>query len=137
MEPPAKKSRNTRQRAVILEILRRTKAHPTAEGIYREARKTLPNISLGTVYRNLSYLRGQGLAREIRPHSESSSRFDGNSHPHAHFHCTECRSMIDLPLPPSLGAADWEGEHVSTVDTLDLLVLGACASCGPQPVRQN
>ena len=137
MEPPAKKSRNTRQRAIILELLRQTRTHPTAEGIYREARKTLPNISLGTVYRNLNYLRGQGLAREIRPHHESSSRFDGNSDPHAHFHCTECSAMIDLALPPSLDAADWEEEHVSTVQSLDLLIIGACARCAPQPVRRN
>lgn len=137
MEPPAKKSRHTRQRAVILEILQQTRAHPTAEGIYREARKAMPNISLGTVYRNLNYLRDQGLAREIRPHSESSSRFDGNRDPHAHFHCTACSTMIDLPLPPSLGAADWEEEHVSRIDSLDLLVRGACTRCAPQAVRQN
>jgi len=137
MEPPAIKSRNTRQRAVILDILRQTKAHPTAEGIYHEARKTLPNISLGTVYRNLNFLRGQGLAREIRPHNESSSRFDCNSHPHAHFHCRQCNGMTDLPLPPSLGASDWEKERVSRVDFVDLLVLGSCAGCAPQPGPQN
>ncbi|MHB9060549.1 MAG: transcriptional repressor, partial [Desulfobacteria bacterium] len=46
-----KKTRNTRQRGVILGILRESHEHPTAEMIYREARRALPNISLGTVYR--------------------------------------------------------------------------------------
>ena len=57
MEKRVKKSRSTKQRAAILEILRKSGFHPTAEAIYREARKVLPNISLGTVYRNLNFLR--------------------------------------------------------------------------------
>ena len=72
-----KKSRNTRQRAVILDILRKNESsHPTADLIYREARKILPNISLGTVYRNLNFLREQGQVHEIRTNTESSSRFE-------------------------------------------------------------
>ena len=58
-----KKTRNTRQRGIILEILRRTHEHPTAEMIYRDARRALPNISLGTVYRNLNFLRDHGAVR--------------------------------------------------------------------------
>lgn len=135
VESPAKKSRNTRQRTVILEILRESRAHPTAEAIYVEARKALPNISLGTVYRNLNVLRNQGLAREIRPAGESSSRFDGNCLPHAHFYCTECRTMIDLPLPASLQENNWDGEEVGSVSAMDLQLVGACARCSP-PVLQ-
>jgi len=135
MEPSAKKSRNTRQRTVILEILGESCAHPTAEAIYLEARKTLPNISLGTVYRNLNVLRDQGLAREIRPTGESSSRFDGNCLPHAHFYCTECVTMIDLPLPASLQENRWDEEEVGSVSTMDLQLVGVCALCSP-PVLQ-
>jgi len=57
MERQRKKSRNTKQRAVILDILKKGGYHPTAEAIYHEARKVIPNISLGTVYRNLNFLR--------------------------------------------------------------------------------
>lgn len=131
MESPAKKSRNTRQRTVILEILRESCNHPTAETIYLEARRALPNISLGTVYRNLNVLRHQGLAREIRPAGESSSRFDGNCLPHAHFFCTECGTMIDLPLPAPLRENLWEDEEVGSVSALDLQLAGACARCTP------
>lgn len=132
MEPHARKSRNTRQRAVILEILQKSGSHPTAEAIYLEARKVLPNISLGTVYRNLNFLREQGLAREIRPHNEASSRFEGQCPPHAHFHCTECQAVLDLPLPNCLNTVDWnEAEPVSRVNALDLHVIGACTHCEP------
>src|SRR5512138_2417474 len=102
-----KKSRNTRQRSIILEILRGEGTHLTAEAIYQEARKSLPNISLGTVYRNLNFLSRQGTVREIRSNSASSSRFEGNHPPHAHFHCTNCNSVMDIPLPDAVAALNW------------------------------
>ena len=95
-----KKTRNTRQRGIILDILRESHEHPTAEMVYREARRVLPNISLGTVYRNLNFLRDQGAVREIRPSEGGSSRFDGMGTPHAHFHCVHCSTLLDIPLPP-------------------------------------
>jgi Fe2+ or Zn2+ uptake regulation protein len=132
MEQRVKKSRNTKQRAVILEILHKGGSHPTAEAIYHEARKVLPNISLGTVYRNLNFLREQGLAREIRTNSESSSRFEGKCPPHAHFHCTECQAVMDLPLPTCLNEVPWNMEtDISSVNTMDLHVTGACKGCSP------
>lgn len=138
MEPPARKSRNTRQRAVILDILQKSGSHPTAEAIYLEARRVLPNISLGTVYRNLNFLRGQGLAREIRPHNEASSRFEGKCPPHAHFHCTQCQAVLDVPLPPCLNTVDWgEEKPVSRVNSLDLHVIGACTHCEPHPAPER
>lgn len=134
MEHQGKKSRNTRQRAVILDILQKSGSHPTAEVIYQEARKILPNISLGTVYRNLNFLREQGLAREIRTNSESSSRFEGKCPPHAHFHCTECQAVLDLPLPACLEDLQWKEESdICSVNSLDLHVTGACRQCGPVP----
>lgn len=134
-----KKSRNTRQRAVILDILKKNPVHPTAEDIYREARRTLPNISLGTVYRNLNFLRDQGLVREVRSHSDTSSRFEAEIPPHAHFHCTECQTVVDLPLPECLQTVTWVGDsNVATVKSLDLHVIGACANCAqPQPVTTS
>jgi len=132
MERQRKKSRNTKQRAVILDILKKGGYHPTAEAIYQEARKVIPNISLGTVYRNLNFLREQGLAREIRSDSDSSSRFEGKCPPHAHFHCTKCNAILDLPLPQCLEEIRWKGEtYISSVNSLDLHVIGACSHCGP------
>ncbi len=130
-----KKSRNTRQRAVILDILRAEGSHLTAEAIYLEARKALPNISLGTVYRNLNFLRGQGMVREIRSNAASCSRFEGNHPPHAHFHCTSCQSVLDIPLPDSITGIPWQNERgISVVDSLEIHVTGACSRCTPVSV---
>jgi len=128
-----KKSRNTRQRAVILDILRKSEsAHPTADLIYREARKVLPNISLGTVYRNLNFLREQGLVNEIRSNTEASSRFECHCPPHAHFHCTRCQAVVDVPLPDSLRNFEWDHPvSISSVNSLELHLLGDCRDCKP------
>lgn len=103
--------------------------------IFLEARKALPRISLGTIYRNLNVLRDQGRAREIRPPGESSSRFDGNCDPHAHFYCTECGTMIDLPLPASLREPFREGEKIGSVSAMDLQWVGVCAGCSSPPLH--
>ncbi|MGE5700699.1 MAG: Fur family transcriptional regulator [Deltaproteobacteria bacterium] len=127
-----KKSRNTRQRAVILDILRKSEAaHPTADTIYREARKALPNISLGTVYRNLNFLREQGLVHEIRSNTEASSRFECDCPPHAHFHCARCQAVYDIPLPECLRNLEWdEALSISSINSMELHLLGACRNCG-------
>jgi len=128
-----KKSRNTRQRVVILDILRETKAHPTAEKIYREARRVIPNISLGTVYRNLNLLRDHGMVREIRPNDGGPSRFEGVHTPHAHFHCVGCSSLLDIPLPAGLEGVRWPVEgKISAVASIDLHVIGSCAACASE-----
>jgi len=125
-----KKTRNTRQRGVILDILRGSHEHPTAEMIYREARHVLPNISLGTVYRNLNFLREQGAVQEIRPSEGGSSRFDAADTPHAHFHCVRCSALLDIPLPTALESLRFEEEEkISTVSLVDLHVVGSCSEC--------
>ena len=125
-----KKTRNTRQRGIILDILRESHEHPTAETVYREARRVLPNISLGTVYRNLNFLRDQGAVREIRPSEGGSSRFDRADTPHAHFHCVHCSALLDIPLPPALESLRFEEEErISAVSLVDLHVIGSCSGC--------
>ena len=90
-----KRKRMTKQKRVIMDILRNTKSHPTAEWIYQEARKVMPNISLGTVYRNLQVLRENGLISELR-YGKSFSRFDGNPELHYHFVCEKCHCVSDV-----------------------------------------
>ncbi len=131
-----KKSRNTRQRTVILDILRQTRSHPSAETIYQEARKSLPSISLGTVYRNLGFLREQKMVKEIRANEEAGSRFEAALPPHAHFHCGLCSAIHDIPLPDALYDFGWErSEFVSSVTDLELHVIGACADCSPSSTQ--
>ena len=71
------------------------KDHPTAEVVYDNVSKEFPNISLGTVYRNLTFLVNNGMAMKV-PCSEGSAHFDGNVNPHYHFQCVNCGKVMDL-----------------------------------------
>ena len=97
-----KKTRNTRQRILILEILRAGNVHLTAEEVLQKARRKLPTVSLGTVYRNLHYLRQQGFAREVRNGDNGSARFEAAGAVHAHFHCRSCNKVRNIRLPEEL-----------------------------------
>lgn len=85
--------RLTGPRRVVLEVVRATDSHPTAERVHDLVRRRLPRVSLGTVYRNLRLLVAQGLVKELPgPHA----RFDGNLSEHHHFTCLDCGRMVDV-----------------------------------------
>jgi len=90
--------RKTRQKEAILEVLRGTTSHPTADWVYKEARKEIPNISLGTVYRNLRLLCQNGEILELVL-CGSLSRFDARSDNHYHFRCEKCGQVFDVDEP--------------------------------------
>ncbi len=94
----AVQTRTSRQRALILEVLRQTTCHPTAKWIYDRARRRLPGLSLGTVYRNLALLVRQGLVTRL-DFGSNFDRFDARTAPHHHFVCEKCGSVSDLDLP--------------------------------------
>ena len=93
-----KNQRMTKQKTAILEILRMADCHPTAEWLYQEARKKIPGISLGTVYRNLNQLRDNGEISELI-YGSSQSRFDARQDMHYHFCCTRCGIVFDMQMP--------------------------------------
>ena len=90
--------RYSKQRETILNILKNTKSHPTAAYIYDEARKTIPNISLGTVYRNLAELDKAGAIISLKV-SDGSDHFDGHAVSHPHLYCEKCERIVDVELP--------------------------------------
>lgn len=88
--------RLTGPRRVVLDVVRSTESHPTAEWVHRMVRRRLPRVSLGTVYRNLRLLVAEGLVKELAgPHA----RFDGNVSEHHHFTCLGCGRIIDVDGP--------------------------------------
>lgn len=90
--------RSTNQREAILRLLRGTRSHPTADNIYDEVRKEIPNISKGTVYRNLKVLQELGQIRELNLNG-TISRFEIVQSAHYHFRCERCGIVLDLDEP--------------------------------------
>ena len=91
--------RNTQQRQVILDELRKLKSHPTAAGLYEIVRRKMPKISLGTVYRNLELLNHLGIIQKLE-FGSSEARYDGNIVNHDHLRCVSCGRVDDAPDSP-------------------------------------
>ncbi|OGO07081.1 MAG: transcriptional repressor [Chloroflexi bacterium RBG_13_60_13] len=87
--------RRSKQRESIVRVLRGTRSHPTADWVYEQVRKEIPNISLGTVYRNLKMMKERGEILELSC-AGSLGRFDGNPENHYHFRCDRCGRVHDI-----------------------------------------
>ncbi|MDJ0666823.1 MAG: transcriptional repressor [Desulfobacterales bacterium] len=98
--PKERNLRMTRQRQSILEELRKTDAHPSADEIFGRVRQQMPRISLGTVYRNLEILSAQGEIQTIEM-AGSLKRFDAIATNHYHIRCVNCDRLVDAPLEVS------------------------------------
>ena len=116
--------RYSHQREVIREIIFSTNSHPTADWVYSKAKKALPNISLGTVYRNLKQLTEQGVIRTI--HDGSLARYDWNKDPHDHMKCTSCGNMVDIELPNDDLKEMVKNQHDFEVSDVEITLIGKC-----------
>ena len=124
------KRKTSRKRDAMLRLLRHTKEHPNAETLYSLLKSDFPELSLGTVYRNLSVLSGEGEIISVG-RVDGHERYDARTDPHPHFVCRSCHRVIDLELPDVIGGM------LSAVDeslgcrseSYSLSVSGLCAQC--------
>lgn len=123
--------RHTKQREVILEVLRGTKSHPTADWVYQEVRKSMPHVSLGTIYRNLKTLSEHGEIQELA-FGSTHSRFDANKEVHYHFVCEQCGQIDDLDLPILQGLEERLEQVGYKVASHRLEFYGLCPDCAAE-----
>ena len=123
-------AKHFRKRDAILTCLRQTTVHPSAEWIYAKLKPEIPDLSLGTVYRNLALFKQQGLITSLGT-VNGVERFDGNTDPHVHFICSGCDAVIDLPkvqVPETLNSSA-EQSVGGTVSSCQLTFTGKCKTC--------
>ena len=122
----------SRQRAAILSFLQSRRDHPTAETVYTSMKEAFPNISLGTVYRNLNQLAEAGMIAKHSFGVLSIDHFDYNTSPHYHFVCKCCNAVIDLPMEhsgfDSIDEAASEGFD-GLIEEHRLYFCGICKNC--------
>ncbi len=119
----------SRQREVIKEFLKTRKDHPTADTVYMNVREQYPNISLGTVYRNLTLLADIGEIQRLRV-GDGVDHFDADVSPHYHFVCTECGSVIDLEMDSIDNIVDIAGMNFDGKITGHVTYFyGYCGNC--------
>lgn len=123
------RTKNSHQRDLLFEILCSTKTHPTADWLYTEAKKTIPNISLGTVYRNLALLSSQGMIMKLDV-GDGCDHYDGDVSRHYHFVCKGCGCVSDLDIPYcdelDAHAADCSDKKI---DLHHITFFGECGNC--------
>lgn len=124
--------RYSRQREAILENLRSVTSHPTAAQLCDMVRTSVPNISLGTVYRNLSELAKSGEILCFKT-NDGSEHYDGNALRHPHMVCNCCGRILDLP--EQNGSALLQAYQAHSTHLLQdylLIFYGLCTECCPK-----
>ena len=119
-----------RKRDAILSYLRSTDVHPSADMVFARLKPEIPDLSLGTVYRNLSLFKEQGMITSLGT-VKGVERFDANTAPHVHYICGGCGRVLDLaeiqvPTQLSDAAAKSAGGRV---DGCQLTFTGLCKAC--------
>ena len=125
----------SRQRESIKKYLASTTEHPTADMVYLHIKEEFPNISLGTVYRNLNLLSDIGEAIKITT-PDGGDRFDGNVVPHNHFYCKGCRRVLDLKMdmtPLKELNASAQQTFDGLIESSSVLFFGKCQNCLKHP----
>jgi Fur family transcriptional regulator, peroxide stress response regulator len=119
----------TRQRKVVLDVVRSGDSHPTAGEVFEAARQAMPGISFATVYNSLRYLKQAGLVREVA-FGSGASRYDRETERHDHAICSACGTLVDFDLPGTVGlirsaarASRFKAESVH------LTLIGLCPRC--------
>lgn len=126
--------RYSKKREAILGLLRSTTEHPGAEWIYLRLKADYPDLSLATVYRNLSQFKEQGLVLSLGS-VNGVERFDGNVAPHVHFVCDKCGKVLDLhrlEVPTEL-CQNAARETGAQVHQCWLTFHGECSTCKTVP----
>lgn len=119
----------SRQRESIKTCLMNRHDHPTADTLYMSIREDFPNISLGTVYRNLNLLVDIGEIRKLSC-GEGADRFDADTDPHYHFVCRHCGEIIDLPMDTMDAMNDAAQQYCGgLIDSHITYFYGTCEHC--------
>ncbi|MDR2864236.1 MAG: transcriptional repressor [Spirochaetaceae bacterium] len=124
-----KARKHSKKRDEILRILRETNAHPSALWVYDKLRYTIPDLSLGTVYRNLSLFREEGSVIRVAV-VDGEERFDAWTAPHPHLICVKCNRVYDFPEPGE-AMLKWVADNSPgyDIDFRRTLFYGICADC--------
>ena len=119
----------TRQRQIVLDVVRSGDRHPTAAEVFMSARETLPGISFATVYNSLRFLKDAGLVREIA-FGNGASRYDRETDRHDHAMCSACGKLVDFDLPGTV-ALTRSAARASKfkAESIHLTLVGLCPKC--------
>ncbi len=132
-----KRYKYSSQRQKIISILSGARIHPTASMLYDEIKKDIPNVSMGTVYRNLKVLIEQGIVKKL-DFGTSSDRFELKRDPHHHFICKVCEGITDIEIPKDISLIPkLEDSYNFSIQSCDMVFYGVCENCKNKETKEN
>lgn len=122
--------RHSKKRDAMLRLMRGTTCHPSAEWVYHRMREEYPDISLGTVYRNLNQLCEERMVIRVGT-VDGQERFDADTTPHAHFFCNRCGVVLDLPdnAPTQNYVNTLSKQYGFVAESHEFKLRGLCEDC--------
>lgn len=120
--------RHSKKRDAILSCIRNSKTHPSAEWIYTQLKPEHPDLSLGTVYRNLALFRESGEIVSVAT-VHGVERLDAYTEPHAHFICDQCDAVIDVDIPMEDLRTVLQKQYGCEVQRSSMIFHGLCECC--------
>lgn len=127
-------TRYSKKREAILDAIRSTDVHPSADWVYQALKPAFPDLSLGTVYRNLARFKEEGLIGSVGT-VNGQERFDAIVTPHTHFICQACGAVMDLLELKAEEYLDLDRiarQHGVKIDRYELIFYGVCPGCSPK-----
>jgi Fur family peroxide stress response transcriptional regulator len=128
--------RHSKKREAILDLIRSSASHPSAQWLYDELKPRIPGLSLGTVYRNIGFFLREGSVVSVGV-VNGEERFDGRLDPHPHCVCGRCGRVFDLPCADAQALEDLARKAGKGARTADFSIdyrrtvfLGVCGGCG-------
>lgn len=123
-------TRNTKQKEIVLDILKHHRTHPTIQEIYKFAKEKDPSIGQATIYRNVNKLVEEGKVIKLPNSSNESFHYDINIEPHTHMLCKRCGRIVDI----------YDNDYNELINTISnnnslivekavILLEGICSSC--------
>lgn len=129
--------RYSKQRELIFNTVLQNKIHPTADFVYNKLKLDHPELSLGTVYRNLNFLAEHNMLLKISV-PNGSDRFDGSAFPHHHLICKKCGKVFDIDVPELNGLYERaENNNGFIIDRCSLAFEGVCINCSDEIIKNN
>ncbi len=123
--------RQSRQRDAILHTVKSTNSHPSADWVYDSVRKEIPNVSLGTVYRNLGQLVDNNTLKAFN--YNGMVHYDAFLSDHQHFYCHECSGIFDINVDEKDFISRINDTTTHLITGFQLILTGLCNNCMKTP----
>lgn len=117
------------KRNAIYNIVCSTDTHPSAKWVYEQLKPDIPDLSLGTVYRNIALFKNEGKVNVVCS-VNGEERIDADTKSHPHFVCNVCGKISDIRDTNVAYSENRELKNAGyTIESRYVIYYGQCPEC--------